>query len=29
VTVDDVVDPSFAKWAAEQLGPYKKKTAAK
>jgi len=28
VTVDDVVDPSFAKWAAEQLGPYKKKTAA-
>src|SRR5215467_8272383 len=29
VTVDQVVDPSFAKWAAEQLGPYKKKTAAK
>jgi NitT/TauT family transport system substrate-binding protein len=29
VTVDDVVDPSFAKWAAEQLGPYKKKTATK
>ena len=29
VTVDEVVDPSFAKWAAEQLGPYKKKTAAK
>jgi NitT/TauT family transport system substrate-binding protein len=29
VTVDDVVDPSFAKWAADQLGPYKKKTAAK
>ncbi len=29
VTVDDVVDGSFAKWAAEQLGPYKKKTAAK
>jgi NitT/TauT family transport system substrate-binding protein len=29
VTVDDVVDPSFAKWASEQLGPYKKKTAAK
>jgi NitT/TauT family transport system substrate-binding protein len=29
VTVDDVIDPSFAKWAAEQLGPYKKKTAAK
>jgi NitT/TauT family transport system substrate-binding protein len=29
VTVDDVVDPSFAKWAAEQLGPYRKKTAAK
>jgi len=28
VTVDQVVDPSFAKWAAEQLGPYKKKTAA-
>jgi NitT/TauT family transport system substrate-binding protein len=27
VTVDDVVDPSFAKWAAEQLGPYKKKGA--
>ncbi len=27
VTVDDVVDPSFAKWAAEQLGPYKKKAA--
>jgi NitT/TauT family transport system substrate-binding protein len=29
VTVDDVVDPSFAKWAAQQLGPYKKKAAAK
>jgi NitT/TauT family transport system substrate-binding protein len=29
VTVDQVIDPSFAKWAAEQLGPYKKKTAAK
>jgi NitT/TauT family transport system substrate-binding protein len=29
VTVDQVVDPSFAKWAAESLGPYKKKTAAK
>jgi NitT/TauT family transport system substrate-binding protein len=29
VTVDQVVDPSFAKWAAEQLGAYKKKTAAK
>jgi NitT/TauT family transport system substrate-binding protein len=29
VTVDEVVDPSFAKWAAEQLGPYKKKTAAR
>jgi NitT/TauT family transport system substrate-binding protein len=29
VTVDDVVDPSFANWAAEQLGPYKKKTASK
>ena len=29
VTVDQVVDPSFAKWASEQLGPYKKKTAAK
>jgi len=28
VTVDEVVDPSFAKWAAEQLGPYKKKGAA-
>jgi NitT/TauT family transport system substrate-binding protein len=28
VTVDQVVDPSFAKWAAEQLGPYKKKNAA-
>jgi NitT/TauT family transport system substrate-binding protein len=28
VTVDQVVDPSFAKWAAESLGPYKKKTAA-
>jgi NitT/TauT family transport system substrate-binding protein len=28
VTVDQVVDPSFAKWAAEQLGPYKKKGAA-
>ena len=28
VTVDSVVDPSFAKWAAEQLGPYKKKEAA-
>src|SRR5215471_5630386 len=27
VTVDSVVDTSFAKWAAEQLGPYKKKTA--
>jgi NitT/TauT family transport system substrate-binding protein len=25
VTVDQVVDLSFAKWAAEQLGPYKKK----
>jgi NitT/TauT family transport system substrate-binding protein len=29
VTVDQVVDTSFAKWAAESLGPYKKKTAAK
>jgi NitT/TauT family transport system substrate-binding protein len=29
VTVDEVVDPSFAKWAADQLGPYKKRTAAK
>jgi NitT/TauT family transport system substrate-binding protein len=29
VTVDQVVDPSFAKWAAEQLGPYKKKTASR
>ena len=29
VTVDEVVDPSFAKWASEQLGPYKKKAAAK
>src|SRR5215471_9720395 len=29
VTVDQVVDPGFAKWAADQLGPYKKKTAAK
>ena len=29
VTVDQVVDPSFAQWAADQLGPYKKKTAAK
>ncbi len=29
VTVDQVVDPSFAKWAAERLGPYKKTTAAK
>lgn len=29
VTVDQVVDPTFAKWAAEQLGPYKKKTTAK
>jgi NitT/TauT family transport system substrate-binding protein len=29
VTVDQVVDPSFAKWAAESLGPYKKKMAAK
>ena len=28
VTVDSVVDPSFAKWASEQLGPYKKKAAA-
>jgi NitT/TauT family transport system substrate-binding protein len=28
VTVDSVVDLSFAKWASEQLGPYKKKTAA-
>ena len=27
VTVDQVVDLSFAKWASEQLGPYKKKTA--
>ena len=25
VTVDSVVDLSFAKWAAEKLGPYKKK----
>ena len=25
VTVDQVVDTSFAKWAAQQLGPYKKK----
>jgi NitT/TauT family transport system substrate-binding protein len=25
VTVDQVLDLSFAKWAAEQLGPYKKK----
>jgi NitT/TauT family transport system substrate-binding protein len=25
VTVDQVLDPSFAKWAAESLGPYKKK----
>src|SRR5215831_2961223 len=29
VTVDSVVDLSFAKWAAEQLGPYKKKEAAR
>src|SRR5262249_30491755 len=29
VTVDQVVDLSFAKWAAESLGPYRKKTAAK
>jgi NitT/TauT family transport system substrate-binding protein len=29
VTVDQVLDLSFAKWAAESLGPYKKKTAAK
>jgi NitT/TauT family transport system substrate-binding protein len=29
VTVDQVVDTSFAKWAAESLGPYKKNTAAK
>src|SRR5215470_14106493 len=29
VAVDQVVDPSFARWAAEQLGPYKKKTAAR
>jgi len=28
VTVDQVLDLSFAKWASEQLGPYKKKTAA-
>lgn len=28
VTVDQVVDPSFAKWAAQSLGPYQKKTAA-
>jgi NitT/TauT family transport system substrate-binding protein len=28
VTVDQVVDPSFAKWASEQLGPYKKRAAA-
>lgn len=28
VTVDQVVDSSFAKWAAQSLGPYKKKTAA-
>jgi NitT/TauT family transport system substrate-binding protein len=27
VTVDQVVDTSFAKWAAAQLGPYKKKEA--
>jgi NitT/TauT family transport system substrate-binding protein len=27
VTVDQVVDTSFAKWAAQQLGPYKKKEA--
>jgi NitT/TauT family transport system substrate-binding protein len=27
VTVDSVVDPSFAKWASEQLGPYKKAAA--
>lgn len=27
VTVDQVVDTSFAKWAAEKLGPYKKKEA--
>jgi NitT/TauT family transport system substrate-binding protein len=25
VTVDQVVDPSFAKWAADSLGPYKHK----
>ncbi len=29
VTVDQIVDLSFAKWAAESLGPYTKKTAAK
>jgi len=29
VTVDQVVDLSFAKWAAESLGPYKRKTPAK
>jgi NitT/TauT family transport system substrate-binding protein len=28
VTVDQVVDLSFAKWAAQSLGPYAKKTAA-
>lgn len=28
VTVDSVVDLSFAKWAAAQLGPYKKKSGA-
>jgi NitT/TauT family transport system substrate-binding protein len=28
VTVDQVVDHSFADWASKQLGPYKKKTAA-
>lgn len=28
ITVDQVVDTSFAKWAAQSLGPYKKKTAA-
>jgi hypothetical protein len=27
VTVDQIVDLSFAKWAADSLGPYKKKTA--
>ena len=29
VTVDQVVDLSFAQWAAKELGPYTKKQAAR